>query len=66
MVMFDDCKVPAENVLGSQGDGFKIAMKGLDGGRSNIASCSLGGASFVFEETVKYMKGRKQFGKSLD
>ena len=47
MVMFDDCKVPVSNVIGKVGDGFKIAMKGLDGGRINIASCSLGGASFA-------------------
>ncbi len=66
MVMFDDCRVPVANLLGEQGQGFKIAMRGLDGGRINIASCSLGGASFAMEETVKYMKGRRQFGKTLD
>ncbi|KAJ8315317.1 hypothetical protein KUTeg_007467 [Tegillarca granosa] len=65
-VLFDDCKVPAENVVGNLGDGFKIAMRGLNGGRINIASCSLGAAQSSIEICREYMKVRKQFGKSLE
>lgn len=61
----EDVKVPSKNVIGNEGDGFKIAMKGLDGGRINIASCSLGGAAFAIEEATKYLKERKAFGKTL-
>lgn len=64
-VLFEDCKVPKENLLGNRGDGFKIAMSGLDGGRVNIASCSLGGAAFCLETATEYIKTRKQFGKTL-
>lgn len=64
-VIFEDCKVPKENLLGSQGQGFKIAMSGLDGGRVNIASCSLGGAAFCLETATQYIKTRKQFGNTL-
>jgi alkylation response protein AidB-like acyl-CoA dehydrogenase len=65
MVIFEGCRVPAENRLGGEGDGFKIAMRALDGGRLNIAACSLGGAQFCLERTVAYMKQRKQFGTRL-
>ncbi|MBZ0214917.1 MAG: acyl-CoA dehydrogenase family protein [Fimbriimonadaceae bacterium] len=65
-VIFEDCRVPAANVIGGEGVGFKIAMAGLDGGRTNIAACSLGGAQFCLDETVRYMQERKQFGRSLD
>jgi alkylation response protein AidB-like acyl-CoA dehydrogenase len=65
MVLFDNCRVPAENRLGAEGDGFKIAMGGLDGGRLNIAACSLGGAQFCLDRTVAYMRERKQFGARL-
>ncbi|MFD2262407.1 isobutyryl-CoA dehydrogenase [Lacibacterium aquatile] len=65
MVNLEDCVVPAENLLGNEGDGFKFAMKGLDGGRINIAACSLGGARASLEATRDYMQVRKQFGKSL-
>ena len=64
-VIFEDCKVPAENIIGSEGDGFKIAMKGLDGGRLNIAACSLGTAQFAFEKAVEYAGDREQFGKKI-
>ncbi|MBS0272111.1 MAG: isobutyryl-CoA dehydrogenase [Proteobacteria bacterium] len=64
-VIFQDCAVPIENRLGDEGDGFKIAMKGLDGGRINIASCSLGGARACLEATQSYMQDRSQFGKKL-
>ena len=65
MVQFEDCVVPAENLLGSEGDGFKFAMKGLDGGRINIAACSLGGARACLDTTREHMLVRKQFGKPL-
>jgi alkylation response protein AidB-like acyl-CoA dehydrogenase len=53
------------NRVGAEGEGFKIAMSGLDGGRLNIAACSLGGAQFCLDRTVAYMKERKQFGTRL-
>ena len=65
MVLFEDCRVPAENLIGSEGQGFKIAMAGLDGGRLNIAACSIGGAQFCLDRTVAYMRERKQFGTRL-
>jgi alkylation response protein AidB-like acyl-CoA dehydrogenase len=65
MVMFEDCRVPTENLIGSEGQGFKIAMAGLDGGRLNIAACSIGGAQFCLDRTVEYMRERKQFGTRL-
>jgi len=65
MVMFEDCKIPKENLIGTKGSGFKIAMQGLDGGRINIASCSLGGAAFCLDTARDYVKSRKQFGKPL-
>ena len=65
MVMFENCRVPVANRIGSEGEGFRIAMAGLDGGRLNIAACSVGGAQFCFERTVGYMRERKQFGTRL-
>ena len=66
MVNFDNCEIPIENIIGNEGDGFKIAMKGLDGGRVNIAACSLGGARAALENSLTYSAERKQFGKSID
>jgi alkylation response protein AidB-like acyl-CoA dehydrogenase len=65
MVMFENCRVPVENRIGQEGQGFAIAMAGLDGGRLNIAACSLGGAQFCLDRTVAYMRERKQFGTRL-
>lgn len=64
-VQFDDVKIPVENRLGEEGEGFTFAMKGLDGGRINIAACSLGGASEALDQAVEYTKTRKQFGKPI-
>jgi alkylation response protein AidB-like acyl-CoA dehydrogenase len=64
-VQFSGCRVPVANRIGAEGEGFKIAMAGLDGGRLNIAACSLGGAAFCLERTLDYMRGRKQFGTRL-
>ena len=65
-VIFENCRVPAENRLGPEGIGFKIAMAGLDGGRLNIGACSLGGAQSALEKALAYMKERKAFGKRLE
>jgi butyryl-CoA dehydrogenase len=65
-VVFTDARVPVENRLGEEGIGFKIAMAGLDGGRLNIAACSLGGAQIALEKSLAYMKERRAFGKRLD
>ena len=65
MVIFENCRVPVANRVGAEGQGFKIALAGLDGGRLNIGACSLGGAQFCFDRTVAYMKERKQFGTRL-
>jgi alkylation response protein AidB-like acyl-CoA dehydrogenase len=65
MVLFENCRVPAENLIGAEGDGFAIAMAGLDGGRLNIAACSIGGAQFCLNRTIDYMRERKQFGSRL-
>jgi len=65
MVQFDDCRVPVSNRIGAEGEGFKIAMSGLDGGRLNIGACSLGGAKRCLDETVAYVKERKQFGQAI-
>ncbi|QGU94194.1 acyl-CoA dehydrogenase [Clostridium bovifaecis] len=64
-LIFEDCVVPAENLLGKEGKGFGIAMKTLDGGRIGIAAQALGLAEGALEEAVEYMKERKQFGKQL-
>ncbi|MBL0947508.1 isobutyryl-CoA dehydrogenase [Brevundimonas sp.] len=65
IVQFDDCRVPAENLLGQEGHGFRYAMMGLDGGRLNIAACSLGGARLALETAQDYVASRKQFGKPI-
>jgi len=65
MVIFENCRVPVSNLVGKEGDGFKIAMKALDGGRINIAACSLGGARAAFAAAIQHMQVRKQFGKRL-
>jgi alkylation response protein AidB-like acyl-CoA dehydrogenase len=65
MVLFENCRVPVENRIGAEGEGFKIAMAGLDGGRLNIAACSLGGAQFCLDRTIAYMGDRKQFGQAI-
>lgn len=64
-LIFENCEVPKENMLGKEGKGFKIAMMTLDGGRLGIASQALGIAQGAMDETVKYVKERKQFGKSI-
>lgn len=65
MVLFDNCRVPVANRLGDEGDGFRIAMQGLDGGRLNIAACSLGVADACIGLATQYMQERRQFGKQL-
>ena len=65
-VQFDDCTIPAQNLVGTEGDGFKYAMMGLDGGRLNISACSLGAAQTALNLTLEYMGERKAFGKSID
>ncbi|ATW04197.1 acyl-CoA dehydrogenase family protein [Sphingorhabdus sp. YGSMI21] len=64
-VNFDNVRVPVENRVGDEGEGFRIAMAGLDGGRLNIGACSLGGAQRCLDEAVAYTKERKQFGKAI-
>jgi alkylation response protein AidB-like acyl-CoA dehydrogenase len=64
-VQFDDCTVPFENLVGEEGHGFRYAMAGLDGGRLNIAACSLGGAQAALDATLAYMGERKAFGQRL-
>ena len=65
MVNFEDCRVPVANRIGEEGTGFKIAMAGLDGGRLNIAACSLGAADASLELALNYVKERQQFGRPL-
>jgi len=64
-LMFNECRVPAENMLGEEGDGFKIAMQALDGGRIGIAAQSVGVAKAAFDAAVKYAKNRQQFGQAI-
>ncbi|KKB36494.1 acyl-CoA dehydrogenase [Bacillus thermotolerans] len=64
-IVFEDCRVPKENVLGSEGEGFKIAMKTLDGGRNGIAAQAVGIAQGALDASVEYAKERKQFGKPI-
>jgi alkylation response protein AidB-like acyl-CoA dehydrogenase len=66
VVMFDDMRVSAANRLGEEGDGFKIAMSGLDGGRLNIGACSIGGAQAALDKALDYTRERRAFGKRLD
>ena len=65
MVIFEDCRVPVTNRIGAEGEGFKIAMMGLDGGRLNIGACSLGGARAALELAVDHVKTRRQFDRPL-
>ncbi|MDA9980048.1 acyl-CoA dehydrogenase family protein [Yoonia sp.] len=65
-VQMDGCQVPAENMLGQINTGFSYAMTGLDGGRLNIAACSIGGAQAALDQTLAYMADRKAFGKTID
>ena len=65
-VQFDDCLIPADNLLGEEGKGFTYAMAGLDGGRLNIAASALGGAQAALDATLAYMGERKAFGRSID
>ncbi|XBQ15859.1 MAG: isobutyryl-CoA dehydrogenase [Oceanicaulis sp.] len=65
VVNFEDCRVPVENRLGEEGQGFSFAMQGLNGGRINIGACSLGGAAEATELALEYAKGRNQFGKAI-
>ncbi len=64
-VNFDNCRVPVANRIGQEGEGFRFAMMGLDGGRLNIASCSLGGAQFALDTAKAYLETRSQFGRPL-
>ncbi|HTM94877.1 MAG TPA: acyl-CoA dehydrogenase family protein [Croceibacterium sp.] len=64
-LILEDVRVPAGNRIGDEGEGFRIAMAGLDGGRINIGACSLGGAQRCLDESVAYTKDRKQFGKPI-
>jgi len=64
-VMFEDARVPVANRVGEEGQGFKIAMAGLDGGRLNIGACSLGGAQRCLDEAIAYTKERRQFGQAI-
>jgi alkylation response protein AidB-like acyl-CoA dehydrogenase len=64
-VVFEDVRVPAVNLLGNEGDGFRIAMNGLNGGRLNIAACSIGGAQSALDKAIAYLLERKAFGARL-
>src|ERR1700754_3567962 len=64
-VNFDGVRVPVENLVGGEGEGFRIAMMGLDGGRLNIGACSLGGGQRCLDEAIRYTKERKQFGQAI-
>ena len=64
-LILEDVRVPAENLVGGEGEGFRIAMMGLDGGRLNIGACSLGGAQRCLDESIAYTKERKQFGQAV-
>ncbi|MEO1731913.1 MAG: acyl-CoA dehydrogenase family protein [Pseudomonadota bacterium] len=64
-LILENVRVPVENVVGGEGEGFRIAMMGLDGGRLNIGACSIGGAQRCLDEAIKYTKERSQFGKAV-
>jgi hypothetical protein len=65
VISFDNVRIPADHLLGQEGEGFKIAMKGLDGGRINIATCSIGAAQGALTQAQQYMQERRQFGKAI-
>ena len=65
-VIFEDARIPVANRVGAEGDGFRFAMMGLDGGRLNIGACSLGGAQRCLDEAIAYTNDRKQFGKRIN
>lgn len=65
MVSFENCRIPAENRLGALGEGFSLAMQGLNGGRLNIAACSLGGAQEAMDRALRYSRERQQFGQPI-
>ena len=65
-VNLDNANIPADNLLGELGKGFTYAMKGLDGGRLNIAACSIGAAQSALDQTLTYMSERQAFGQSID
>jgi alkylation response protein AidB-like acyl-CoA dehydrogenase len=65
-VIFNDCQAPADNLLATEGAGFKIAMAGLNGGRLNIGACSLGGAQWALDKAINYLSARRAFGRRLD
>ncbi len=64
-VIFEDVRIPASRRIGAEGDGFRVAKAGLDGGRLNIAACSLGGMQEAFNKSLAYVKERKQFGQAI-
>ena len=64
-VIFEDCRIPVANRVGAEGDGFRFAMMGLDGGRLNIGACSLGGGQRCLDEAINYTKERQQFGQPV-
>lgn len=64
-VIFEDARVPLANLIGNEGEGFRIAMAGLDGGRLNIGACSLGGAQRCLDEAIGYVRERRQFGQAI-
>ena len=64
-IILDNVVIPETNMIGKEGDGFKIAMRGLDGGRLNISSCSLGAAQASLMDAIQYTKDREQFGRSI-
>jgi len=64
-VILDEVRVPVENLVGAEGEGFRIAMMGLDGGRLNIGACSLGGAQRCLDEAIAYTRDRQQFGRPI-
>lgn len=65
-VIFEECRIPVANLIGDEGQGFKIAMAGLDGGRLNIGACSLGGAQAALEKAITYASERKAFGQAIN
>ena len=64
-LILDKVKVPKENIIGAEGQGFALALQGLDGGRLNIGACSLGGAQRAIDEALAYVKDREQFGRAI-